>query len=643
MKSITVGVGRHRVSRAQGRARRSRRGRPSRWSLSDGPPDVRVPNLANMTCAQAAAALQTAHFKAVCAPGAYNNNVAAGVLDLVVDRLDAEPDEGAVRQHHHAGALARAPAGDGARTSRQTYTFAQAQAALQAVGLTATQNNAVEHDGAARRRDLDDAGQRGAGALRLGGDGERVDRARRRCTVPNVKGDSVQQATTALQGAGLSVSGVSGNPHEQRDRDPALHRLDRADGFVGPARSRTERDRLLVALPFDPSCDLCEAARLSEWHHEDDVCWVADCEVCGVPMVVWKHHGPMPPDERHRAHGGAAEPGGRRPLRAGRVVGRPGDAPDPEPLPRARARPATGGPLAAWLAPPMLRRRRCEEFGMPAGRVSADGGDPRRACPTRSSTRSPTPAAGPWGPWGTGRSRPTGSSCCTGGYGPGGAEPPLPVVGARGAAGRAARTQHHLHRLRGGAAHGQGGLPHQLLGVGLGLDGPAAGLRRGGALLRQGGRPLRPPPPLPVRTARGHGQRRPHRARRPTWACCSSPAPSTGCRARRPAPRRWRSSWSSSHREDRVKALGWWSLVGAGGPVLGVTLGSPVIQYFGWRTLFWGQLVLLVIASVVVAVLLPSRRRAPEDGGRDRGGEPGRRRTSGRAWTGWAAGAWPAA
>jgi len=63
-------------------------------------------------------------------------------------------------------------------------------------------------------------------------------------------------------------------------------------------------------------------------------------------------------------------------------------------------------------------------------------------------------------------------------------------------------------------------------------------------------------------------------------------------------------------RQDRVKALGWWSLVGAGGPVLGVTLGSPVIQFFGWRTLFWGQLVLLVIASVVVAVLLPSDKPA---------------------------------
>jgi MFS family permease len=66
-------------------------------------------------------------------------------------------------------------------------------------------------------------------------------------------------------------------------------------------------------------------------------------------------------------------------------------------------------------------------------------------------------------------------------------------------------------------------------------------------------------------------------------------------------------------RQDRVKALGWWSLVGAGGPVLGVTLGSPVIQFFGWRTLFWGQLVLLVIASVVVALLLPSDRKVRGD------------------------------
>ena len=63
-------------------------------------------------------------------------------------------------------------------------------------------------------------------------------------------------------------------------------------------------------------------------------------------------------------------------------------------------------------------------------------------------------------------------------------------------------------------------------------------------------------------------------------------------------------------REERVKALGWWSLVAAGGPVLGVTLGSPVIQFLGWRALFWGQLVLLVVAALVVALILPSRHRA---------------------------------
>ena len=87
-------------------------------------------------------------------------------------------------------------------------------------------------------------------------------------------------------------------------------------------------------------------------------------------------------------------------------------------------------------------------------------------------------------------------------------------------------------------------------------------------------------------------------------------------------------------REDRVKALGWWSLVGAGGPVLGVTLGSPVIQYFGWRTLFWGQLVLLIIASVVVALLLPSDRRARKKSGVSAVRSDGRRQKRSSVWEG---------
>ena len=58
--------------------------------------------------------------------------------------------------------------------------------------------------------------------------------------------------------------------------------------------------------------------------------------------------------------------------------------------------------------------------------------------------------------------------------------------------------------------------------------------------------------------------------------------------------------------EDRVKAMGWWALVGAGGPVLGVTIGAPIIQYYGWRALFWGELPLMAIAAVLAVVVLPS-------------------------------------
>jgi hypothetical protein len=43
------------------------------------------------------------------------------------------------------------------------------------------------------------------------------------------------------------------------------------------------------------NCELCEAARITTCYHEDEVCWVADCEVCAVPMVVWRHHGTEPP------------------------------------------------------------------------------------------------------------------------------------------------------------------------------------------------------------------------------------------------------------------------------------------------------------------------------------------------------------
>jgi MFS family permease len=89
--------------------------------------------------------------------------------------------------------------------------------------------------------------------------------------------------------------------------------------------------------------------------------------------------------------------------------------------------------------------------------------------------------------------------------------------------------------------------------------------------------------------------------------------------------------------EDRVKAMGWWSMVGAGGPVIGVTLGSPIIEYFGWRTLFWTQLGLLVLSVVVVALILPAHGRHAVDEEAapvDDAGPVGQSRWQGMDWVG---------
>ena len=48
-------------------------------------------------------------------------------------------------------------------------------------------------------------------------------------------------------------------------------------------------------------CDLCRAAKITPWYHEDEICWIAECDICDVPMVVWRFHGTEPP-EAHMRH-----------------------------------------------------------------------------------------------------------------------------------------------------------------------------------------------------------------------------------------------------------------------------------------------------------------------------------------------------
>jgi hypothetical protein len=50
-----------------------------------------------------------------------------------------------------------------------------------------------------------------------------------------------------------------------------------------------------MPVPAARDCMLCRAERITPWYHEDEVCWIAQCEICEVPMVVWRPHGVAPP------------------------------------------------------------------------------------------------------------------------------------------------------------------------------------------------------------------------------------------------------------------------------------------------------------------------------------------------------------
>ena len=56
---------------------------------------------------------------------------------------------------------------------------------------------------------------------------------------------------------------------------------------------------------------------------------------------------------------------------------------------------------------------------------------------------------------------------------------------------------------------------------------------------------------------------------------------------------------------DRVKAMGFWSLVGAGAPVLGVVAGGPIVEHVSWRVIFVAQVPLTLAALVLAAIVLP--------------------------------------
>jgi EmrB/QacA subfamily drug resistance transporter len=69
-------------------------------------------------------------------------------------------------------------------------------------------------------------------------------------------------------------------------------------------------------------------------------------------------------------------------------------------------------------------------------------------------------------------------------------------------------------------------------------------------------------------------------------------------------------------RERRVQAMGYWSMVGAGGPVIGVVAGGPIVETFGWRWIFVAQVPLTLLGLALAVLVLPETerlRRVPFD------------------------------
>lgn len=54
---------------------------------------------------------------------------------------------------------------------------------------------------------------------------------------------------------------------------------------------------------YEASCELCQAHRISPWFYEDTECWIAECESCSTPMIVWRRHGLPDPETEERLIG----------------------------------------------------------------------------------------------------------------------------------------------------------------------------------------------------------------------------------------------------------------------------------------------------------------------------------------------------
>jgi EmrB/QacA subfamily drug resistance transporter len=62
--------------------------------------------------------------------------------------------------------------------------------------------------------------------------------------------------------------------------------------------------------------------------------------------------------------------------------------------------------------------------------------------------------------------------------------------------------------------------------------------------------------------------------------------------------------FSVTPREQRVRAMGWWSMTAAGAPALGLAVGGPLVDWFGWRIVFAMQAGFSLLAFALAFTVL---------------------------------------
>ncbi|HVA09422.1 MAG TPA: PASTA domain-containing protein [Acidimicrobiales bacterium] len=178
---------------------------------STGKPTISVPSLSGgLTCPQAIAALLQAHLVGVCGAAAYSDTVASGqVISWAYGSIPnptSAPFGSTITvtpsQGHSPVTVPSIPS---------SYTFGEAQAALQVAGLVAAQANASSTTVPAGQI-ISTSPASGQPAPYGGTVTVTVSTGPPLISVPSVQGDTVPEANTTLTNAGLQVSSVNGNP-----------------------------------------------------------------------------------------------------------------------------------------------------------------------------------------------------------------------------------------------------------------------------------------------------------------------------------------------------------------------------------------------------------------------------------------------